>query len=86
MLALIGPNSTSSAAMRLMKRPSEVPPLVDSCGLTPQVLSMAVLIAAVRMPGGVRKGLPDRAQTSSYSRPCRSRMSRVAALSASAVC
>ena len=33
-VALIGPNSTTCGQMRAMKRPSEVPPVVDSSGST----------------------------------------------------
>ena len=45
MVALIGPNSTTCGQMRAMKRPSEVPPLVDSSGGVPQVSLMAALMA-----------------------------------------
>ncbi len=35
MVALLGPNSTSSDEMPARKRPSEVPPAVDSCRRDP---------------------------------------------------
>ena len=41
MVALDGPNSMSSLAMALMKRPSEVPPVVDNSASTPQISAMA---------------------------------------------
>ncbi|MNT18482.1 hypothetical protein D3C72_1536950 [compost metagenome] len=65
MLALMGPNSTSSRAMRLMKRPSEVPPVVFSSGSTPATSWIALLMASVSAPGAVRNGLPDSSQCNS---------------------
>ncbi len=48
-----------------MKRPSEVPPLVDNSASSPVTAPMASRAASTRAPAGVRKGLPDRRQVSS---------------------
>ena len=64
MLALIGPNSTTCGQMRAMKRPSEVPPVVDSTGVRPVSSWMARLSAWLRLPGGVRKVSPPSVQAS----------------------
>ena len=47
-----------------MKRPSEVPPVVDSSGVTPVSSWMARLSASLRLPGGVRKVSPPSVQAS----------------------
>ena len=65
MVALTGPNSTSSLATRLMKRPSEVPPVVDSSAWWPVISAMARPSASVSLPGWVRKGWPDSCQCNS---------------------
>ena len=62
MLALVGPNSTSCGQMSAMKRPSEVPPVVDSSMLPPVTAAAAALNASQSSPRGVKKGLAPSVQ------------------------
>jgi hypothetical protein len=64
-VALTGPNSTSSSQMSAMNRPSDVPPVQESSGTIPVTSRTAALIAATSAPRGVRKGLPYPVQRSS---------------------
>jgi hypothetical protein len=63
MVLLIGPNSTTSRLMSAMKRPSEVPPVVDACGVMPTVSRMASARAstsrALRRQEGFGAQFPD---------------------------
>ncbi len=63
MLALRGPNSTTCGQISAMKRPSEVPPVVDSSGVTPVTSRIASLRMLQSAPRGVRNGLPERLQS-----------------------
>ncbi|CWN04372.1 Uncharacterised protein [Neisseria meningitidis] len=74
MVALDGPNSMSSFAMALMKRPSEVPPVVDNSVSTPQISAMAARATSVSLPAWVRKGCPEHDHCKSYCTPCLSKM------------
>ena len=56
--ALSGPNSITCGQMREMKRPSLVPPVVESSVSTPVVVRIACWIAPTSSPGVVRKGRP----------------------------
>ena len=47
--------------MAVMKRPSDVPPVVESSGGLPVSASMAATRAALSVPRGVRKGEPPKA-------------------------
>ena len=40
MVAFTGPNSTTCGQISAMKRPSDVPPVVDSSGVTPVMMAM----------------------------------------------
>ena len=62
MLALIGPNSTTCGQTRAMKRPSDVPPVVDNVGRRPVSASIAPVSASLSEPTGVRKGSPPSVQ------------------------
>ena len=55
MLALTGPSSTISGQMSMMKRPSEVPPAVESTGFPPVFACTAFLTASVSLPGLLRE-------------------------------
>lgn len=68
-----------------MKRPSEVPPVVDSSASMPVTSRMAVSAASTSVPLPVRKGLAPSVQAISKSRPCRSRISTTLALRLSGV-
>ncbi len=57
-----------------MKRPSDVPPLVEGVVSRPVTLRMAAATPSSSSPGSVRKGRPDSAQSTCQSRPCLSRM------------
>ena len=79
-VSFTGPNSTTSRATDARNRPSEVPPLVDSAGVTP--VTAADRVRQPRRPASRRRQERLRATTStcrSYSSPCRSRI-RVDAL------
>ncbi len=71
-VALHGPNSMTCGQILAMKRPSDVPPVVDSSAVTPVSSRMALTSASVSEPRGVRKGSPPSSQSSVYSRPWRS--------------
>ncbi len=62
MVALGGPNSMTCGQICAMKRPSLVPPVVDSSGVTPVSAWMAPLSASLSVPGGVRKVWPPSVQ------------------------
>ena len=70
MLALTGPNSTTWSQILEMKRPSDVPPVVDSSVSTPAWVRMACASAALSAPGVVRKGSPPSVHAISCSTPC----------------
>jgi hypothetical protein len=85
MVAFTGPNSTTWGQMREMKRPSLVPPVVDSSVCTPVSAWMACRTASTRAPGVVRNGRPLRFHSSPWSRPWRVTTSDTAACSLSGV-
>ncbi|MOA32285.1 hypothetical protein D3C78_1534900 [compost metagenome] len=58
-----------------MKRPSEVPPLVEARVSRPVMVLMLADTASSSAPGSVRNGRPDSAQSMCQSRSCLSRMS-----------
>ncbi len=62
-VAFGGPNSITCGQKVAMKRPSEVPPVVDSSGRTPVTCSIAALIAADSAPRGVRNGAAPSVQS-----------------------
>jgi hypothetical protein len=62
MLALIGPNSITCGQMREMKRPSLVPPVVESSVSSPVSAADRLLHRATSSPGVVRKGWPPTVQ------------------------
>ena len=68
MLALTGPNSTTWSQMRAMKRPSDVPPVVDSSVSMPAWLRIAcasaALASAIRRHAGVETELSTTGGTS----------------------
>ncbi len=68
-----------------MKRPSEVPPVVDSSVCTPVSAAIAAAIASDSSPRGVRNGSPPSVQSSWYSSPWRSRIACTRAFSCSGV-
>ena len=63
MVALMGPNSMTCGQMREMKRPSLVPPEVDSSVSIPVSARIASWIAPTSSPGVVRKGSPPTTQS-----------------------
>ena len=65
MLSLTGPNSISSLQIFLMKRPSEVPPVVESVQAMPACSRIAAARASLSSPGVVRKGSPPSVQAMS---------------------
>ena len=65
-MALIGPNSSTCAPVGAMKRPSEVPPEVDSSVFMPTTWLMALTAAATSYPSAVKNGKPDRFHSISY--------------------
>src|SRR5205814_3430167 len=69
-VAFTGPNSTTCGQIFAMKRPSEVPPVVDSCVDKPVSSRMALDKASLKDPTGVRKGSPPSVHGKSYSSPC----------------
>ena len=71
MLALTGPNSTTSLQILEMKRPSDVPPVVESSVSTPVSLRIACARASLSAPGVVRNGSPPSVQAISCSTPWR---------------
>src|SRR5258706_654092 len=54
MVALTGPSSTTSGQISQMKRPSEVPPLHEISGVTPQTSRTTSEVAAISFARGVR--------------------------------
>ena len=72
MLALGGPSSITCGQICAMKRPSLVPPVVDSSVVMPVSARMACCTAVTRSPGVVRKGWPPSVHCRSYSRLWRS--------------
>ncbi len=64
--------------MVAMKRPSEVPPVVDSCVARPVTARIAALSAADSAPSGVLKGCAPTVHFRSYSSPCRRRSASIA--------
>ena len=60
MVALIRPNSATSQPVVAMKRPSEVPPEVESSASIFCTNFIALLRAAANLPLRVKKGLPDK--------------------------
>ena len=69
-----------------MKRPSEVPPVVDSSGSQPVTSTTACTTASESWPGGVKNGSPDTNHSSEYLTPCRSRIAVTVRCSFSTVC
>ncbi len=64
MVALTGPSSSTWAPVGAIKRPSEVPPEVESSVSIPLTLRIAARVASTRSPAGVRKGSPESFQSS----------------------
>ena len=58
MEALTGPNSATSRDTAARNRPSEVPPLVESAGVTPVTDATAALSASVSLPRGRARQRP----------------------------
>jgi len=70
MVAFRGPNSTTCAPVGAIKRPSDVPPAVESSESKPHVSFIAFCVALTSSPGLVKKACPDKAQSISYSILC----------------
>ncbi|MNG05866.1 hypothetical protein D3C84_890800 [compost metagenome] len=68
-----------------MKRPSEVPPLVEALVSRPVTALMLADTASSRSPGSVRNGRPDSAQSMCQSRSCLSRIAATRACRPSTV-
>ena len=63
LVALTGPISSSCGQISAMKRPSEVPPVVDSSVSMPQISWIAAVAASASGPRLVRKGLAPSVQS-----------------------
>ena len=68
-VALTGPNSMTCGHQVEMKRPSDVPPVVESSGWMPATCAIASPIACDSVPRGVRNGAAPSVHASVYSTP-----------------
>src|SRR5882757_9097452 len=84
-VALIGPNSIVSPQMVEMKRPSDVPPVVDRDGVTPQCRSIAAVNAAESAPAGERNGRPPTVHAIEWRMPSEASVDSTRAFNPSAV-
>ena len=64
MVALYGPNSITAAPVGAIKRPSDVPPAVESVAAAPLIAAIALCAAWVNSDGWVIKGCPEMRQSS----------------------
>ena len=64
MLALTGPSSMTSGQISMMKRASEVPPVVESSAERPVCYLLASCTVFARRPFLLRKGLAPSTQSS----------------------